>query len=82
MLLAAKNQNLRRIRLEAGLSQEELAEVAQVSAASVGRMERGQHDAQPRTKRQVTLALNGALGRTRKRGDWIELTDIFPMGGE
>lgn len=77
-MLTAKNETLRRYRKMAGLSQEELADAAQLCAKTVIRLEdgRGTHG---KTKRQITDALNLALGWSRTSGNYIELIDIFPI---
>lgn len=48
---------LRRLRREAALSQQSLAERSGVSADSIVKLERGQRDAQPRTLGKLADAL-------------------------
>lgn len=82
MIATAKNTTLRRYRKSAGLTQEELADAAQLCSKTVLRLEAGKGDVRGSTARKLTAALNSALGRSRERDNWIELTDIFPLEGE
>lgn len=79
MLITAKNKTLRELRQRAGLSQEELADLAGISRGAVYEIEANGRKPHPKTRRQLTESLNRALGRSRDRDNYIELSDIFPI---
>ena len=56
--LEVDTQKLRRLRREAALSQQELAELAGTTQETISRLERGHHSARGRTLRRLA----GALG--------------------
>jgi transcriptional regulator with XRE-family HTH domain len=55
--------HLRRLRYDAGLSTDELAERADVAKSTIGDIESGKRFPQPGTAKQLADALSGALGR-------------------
>ena len=60
--LAALGEAVRRLRLEAGLSQEELAERASADFTLVGNVERGQRNPGYKTLRQIATGLGTSVG--------------------
>ena len=56
--LAVDTEKLRRLRREAALSQQELAERAGTTQETISRLERGHHAARGRTLRSIAAALN------------------------
>jgi transcriptional regulator with XRE-family HTH domain len=59
---------LRELRLDAGLSQQELAERAGITREAVSMMETGKRSPYPRTMRQLAAALGVSVADIRKRG--------------
>ena len=55
-----KTSHLRELREHASLSQEELAEQAGVSRATIAELERGKRSPQPKTRRKLAEALGVA----------------------
>ena len=55
--LEVDTQKLRRLRREAALSQQELAELAETTQETISRLERGHHAARGRTLRRLAAAL-------------------------
>lgn len=58
-------------RAELGMSQEELAEAAQVSRRTIGNIENGRHEAQPEVKARIRRAL--AMDEIEQPGDVEDL---------
>ena len=60
-ILAPVMPSLRRLRLEAGLSQESLAERAGVTSQTIYELERGLRRARPSTMRKIAQALGVSI---------------------
>jgi putative transcriptional regulator len=58
---------IRELRLDAGLSQAELAEKAHLTRQGLSLIERGKRSPQPRTTRRLAEALGTTVAEIRKR---------------
>jgi DNA-binding XRE family transcriptional regulator len=64
--------SLRRLRLEAGLTQDELGQQAGVSGHTIAQLETGRQKARPGTMRRIAAALRVAVA------DVIEFAEHLP----
>jgi transcriptional regulator with XRE-family HTH domain len=70
--LAALGESLRQLRLEAGLSQEQLAERAGTDLSQVGGIERGLRNPSYTTLSRLATALDATVGAIASRADEIQ----------
>jgi transcriptional regulator with XRE-family HTH domain len=65
--MEVNGMRIRELRLDAGLSQAELAELAHTTRQGISMIERGRRNPQPRTTRRLAEALGTTVAEIRKR---------------
>lgn len=70
-----KGENIRKVRLERGLTQKALGELCGISEAQIGQYENNYRNPKLQTLKKIATALQVTISDLLDDGDWAEYTD-------
>lgn len=74
-------ENIKKIRLEKGLSQKELGKILDVSQQMIGQYENPNSNLKPETIKKIAIALHCRIDELIDAPFYIGVSDLFAIGG-